>query len=77
MGKVFVINASPIITLANAGHLALLTDLADTVFLPDAVVGGGFKGSETCIVRRAFEGGRHIGEKDNLEKICECFERKS
>jgi hypothetical protein len=77
VGEVFVVNASPVITLAKAGHLTLLTDLANAVFLPDAVVVGGFKGSETCPVRRAFEGERHIGEKDNLEKICECFERKS
>jgi predicted nucleic acid-binding protein len=32
------VNASPVITLAKAGHLALLTELADEVLLPDAVV---------------------------------------
>jgi len=32
VGAVFVVNASPVITLAKAGHLALLTGLADTIF---------------------------------------------
>lgn len=38
MPEVWVVNASPIITLAKAGHLNLLTELADDVLLPDAVV---------------------------------------
>jgi hypothetical protein len=41
MGEVFVVNASPEITLAKAGHLALLTALAGTIVLPAAVVGDG------------------------------------
>ncbi len=38
MPEVWVVNASPIITLAKAGHLDLLTALADRVLLPEAVV---------------------------------------
>ncbi len=38
MPDIWVVNASPIITLAKAGHLDLLTKLADDVLLPDAVV---------------------------------------
>jgi predicted nucleic acid-binding protein len=38
MRNIWVVNASPVITFAKAGHLALLTELADEVLLPDAVV---------------------------------------
>jgi predicted nucleic acid-binding protein len=34
---VWVVNASPVITLAKAGHLALLTEMADEILLPEAV----------------------------------------
>jgi hypothetical protein len=36
--NIWVVQASPVITLAKAGHLALPTELADKVLLPDAVV---------------------------------------
>ena len=36
----WVVNASPVITLAKAGHLTLLTALATEVLLPEAVGGG-------------------------------------
>jgi predicted nucleic acid-binding protein len=35
---IWVVNASPVITLAKAGHLALLTEMADEILLPEAVV---------------------------------------
>jgi predicted nucleic acid-binding protein len=57
VGEVFVVNASPVITLAKAGHLALLTDLADTIFLPTAVVVEVLAGPESDPARRALEGG--------------------
>jgi predicted nucleic acid-binding protein len=57
VGEVFVVNASPVITLAKAGHLALLTNLADTVLLPDAVVVEVLAGPESDPARRAIEGG--------------------
>jgi hypothetical protein len=57
VGEVFVVNASPVITLAKAGHLALLTDLADTILLPAAVVGEVLAGPESDPARRALEGG--------------------
>jgi predicted nucleic acid-binding protein len=57
VGEVFVVNASPVITLAKAGHLALLTDLADAIFLPDAVVVEVLAGPESDPGRRALEGG--------------------
>ena len=37
MPDVWVVNASPVITLAKAGHLALLTEMADEILLPEAV----------------------------------------
>jgi predicted nucleic acid-binding protein len=57
VGEVFVVNASPVITLAKAGHLTLLTDLADAVLLPDAVVAEVFAGPEFDPARLALEGG--------------------
>ena len=38
MPEFWVVNASPVITLAKAGHLDLLTQLADDVLVPEAVV---------------------------------------
>ncbi len=38
MPEFWVVNASPVITLAKAGHLDLLTQLADDVLVPVAVV---------------------------------------
>jgi hypothetical protein len=57
VGEVFVVNASPVITLAKAGHLALLTALAETILLPAAVVGEVLAGPESDPARRALEGG--------------------
>jgi predicted nucleic acid-binding protein len=57
VGEVFVVNASPVITLAKAGHLALLTDMADAVLLPDTVVVEVLAGPESDPARRALEGG--------------------
>ena len=37
MRDVWVVNASPVITLAKAGHLALLTEMTDEILLPEAV----------------------------------------
>jgi predicted nucleic acid-binding protein len=57
VGEVFVVNASPIITLAKAGHLALLTQLAYSVVVPDAVVEEVLAGPESDPARRALAGG--------------------
>jgi predicted nucleic acid-binding protein len=57
VGEIFVVNASPVITLAKAGHLALLTDLADAVLLPDAVVVEVLAGPKSDPARQALEGG--------------------
>ena len=57
MAEVFVVNASPIITLAKAGHLALLTQLADSIVVPDAVVVEVLLGPESDPARRALAGG--------------------
>jgi predicted nucleic acid-binding protein len=51
------VNASPVITLAKAGHLALLTALATEVLLPEAVVAEVLDGPGTDPARQAVEGG--------------------
>jgi predicted nucleic acid-binding protein len=38
VSDVWVANASPVIALAKAGHLDLLTKLANELWVPDAVV---------------------------------------
>ena len=42
----WVVNASPLITLAKAGHLALLTALAREILIPEAVVAEVVEGDE-------------------------------
>lgn len=37
MPETWVVNASPVISLAKSGHLTLLTQLADPIILPNAV----------------------------------------
>jgi hypothetical protein len=53
----WVVNASPRITLAKAGHLTLVTALATEVLLPEAVVAEGLDGPGTDPARQAVEGG--------------------
>lgn len=53
----WVVDASPLITLAKAGHLALLTRLAPEVVIPEAVVTEVLAGSGTDPARQALEGG--------------------
>lgn len=57
MGKIWVVNASPVITLAKAGYLDLLTALASEVLLPDAVVSEILAGPATDPARQAVEVG--------------------
>lgn len=57
MPKIWVVNASPVITLAKAGHLALLTEQADELLLPDAVVLELLAGPPSDPARRVLEGG--------------------
>ena len=57
MPEVWVVNASPIITLAKAGHLDLLTELADDVLLPDAVVNEILQAPVSDLARRIVEQG--------------------
>jgi predicted nucleic acid-binding protein len=53
----WVVNASPVITLAKAGHLALLTALATEVLLPEAVVAEVLAGPVMDPARQAGEEG--------------------
>lgn len=53
----WVVNASPVITLAKAGHLALFTLLATEVLLPEAVVTELLDGPVADPARQAVEGG--------------------
>jgi predicted nucleic acid-binding protein len=56
VGEAFVVNASPVITLAKASHLTLLTALAETILVPAAVVGEVLAGPASDPARRALEG---------------------
>jgi predicted nucleic acid-binding protein len=53
----WVVNASPLITLAKARHLALLTALATEVLIPEAVVAEVRGGPATDPARQALESG--------------------
>jgi predicted nucleic acid-binding protein len=54
-GEVWVVNASPVISLAKAGGLALLPELAEAVFLPEPVAEEILAGSPADPARRALE----------------------
>lgn len=53
----WVVNASPLIILAQAGHLALLTALASEILLPEAVVTEVLDGPDADPARQAIESG--------------------
>jgi predicted nucleic acid-binding protein len=53
----WVVNASPLITLAKAGHLALLPLLAPALVIPEAVVREVLAGPVTDPARQALERG--------------------
>ena len=57
MPDVWVVNASPVITLAKAGHLALLTEMADKILLPEAVAAELLMASAADPARQAVMGG--------------------
>ena len=57
MPNVWVVNASPVITLAKAGHLALLTEMADKILLPEAVAAELLMASAADPARQAVMGG--------------------
>jgi predicted nucleic acid-binding protein len=54
--EVWVVDASPVIALANVGHLALLDQLSDT-WVPDAVAQEVLAGSPEDPARRVLESG--------------------
>ncbi len=57
MGEVLVVNASPSIVLAKIGRLDLLTNLADRVLVPGAVIAEILAGPENDPARIAMTGG--------------------
>lgn len=57
MPELWVVNASPVITLAKAGYLNLLTQLADDVLVPEAVVMELLDASADDPARQAIERG--------------------
>jgi predicted nucleic acid-binding protein len=57
VNEVWVANASPVIVLAKAGYLRLLTELPGELLLPDAVVAEVVAGPTSDPARRALEGG--------------------
>ncbi len=57
MSEVWVADAAPLILLAKAGHLALLTHLADEVLLPMAVIREIRKGPADDPARLALDAG--------------------
>lgn len=57
MADVLVVDSSPLIVLARAGLLALLTDISDEVGVPEAVASEILAGPEGDAARTAVEGG--------------------
>jgi hypothetical protein len=67
VADVWVVNASPIIILARAGHLGLITDLANQVLVPAAVVSEVLAGPEADPARLALE--RGWGQRVVVEEV--------
>jgi predicted nucleic acid-binding protein len=57
VAELWIANASPIIVLAKANHLQLLTDLADELLLPETVVAEVLAGAADDPARQAVEAG--------------------
>ncbi len=57
MSEIWIVNASPVITLAEVGHLHLLADLSAQIQLPEAVARELLAGAPSDAARRAVEGG--------------------
>ncbi len=55
MSEIWVVNASPVIALAEVDHLHLLTDLSDEIRLPEAVAQELLTAPPTDAARRAVE----------------------
>jgi predicted nucleic acid-binding protein len=55
--ETWVVNASPVITLAKAGHVGLMTALASEVLVPEAVALESLAAPATDPARRALEAG--------------------
>lgn len=55
--ETWIVNASPVITLAKAGHLWLFDRFTATVLIPDAVVREILNGPRSDPARQAFESG--------------------
>ena len=57
MSKIWIVNASPVITLAKVDHLHLLTELSTGVHVPEPVARELLAGTPSDPARRALEGG--------------------
>lgn len=55
--EIWILNASPVITLAKAGYLQLVDELAPTVLIPDAVIQEILAGPADDAGRKALESG--------------------
>jgi predicted nucleic acid-binding protein len=55
--EIWAVNASPVITLAKAGHLGLITALASEVLVPEAVAFELLAAPATDPARQAMEAG--------------------
>lgn len=67
MSERWIVNASPVIVLAKAGYLNLLTDLAAEVLLPETVATEILSGSADDPARQAVEAG--WGNRINIATI--------
>jgi predicted nucleic acid-binding protein len=57
VNETWIVNASPVIALARIGHLDLLSQLADEVLIPDAVVSEVLAGAPSDPARKVMESG--------------------
>lgn len=67
MAEAWVVNASPLICLAKAGHLALLEEKTVELLVPEAVAAEVLAGPESDPARAALHGG--FGRRVQVEQV--------
>lgn len=67
MAEIWVVNASPVISLAKVGHLDLLTQLPDEILVPTEVASEVLAGPPSDPARKAFDEG--WGRVASVERI--------
>jgi predicted nucleic acid-binding protein len=73
VNETWIVNASPVISLARVGYLDLLSQLANEVLIPEAVIGEVLVGAPTDPARKVLESGwgRRVSPREIASSVLE------